>query len=80
MATVIISMEVARGDNATLLDYLTSTVALAEPEIGRTYPNIPIGNSCKDWKLHFGIPGGSGEYESEGAKRDIRDAIPTASR
>jgi hypothetical protein len=37
-SAVVISMEAARIANAILLDYLTSEVALEEPEIGSTYP------------------------------------------
>jgi hypothetical protein len=77
---VVISMEAARVDNAILLDYLASEVVLEEPEIGSTDPNIPIDNNCTDDELHFGIPGGSGDYEDEVAESDDRDAIPTASR
>ena len=65
--------------NAILLDYLTSEVALEEPEIGRTDPNIPIDNNCTDDELHFGMPGGSGDFEDEGDESDNRDAIPTTS-
>jgi hypothetical protein len=74
---VVISMEAARVDNAILLDYLTSEVALEEPEIGSTGPNIPIDNNCTDDKLCFGLPEGSGDLEDEG---DKSDAIPTASQ
>ena len=74
---VVISVEAARVDNAILLDYLTSEVALEEPEIGSTDSNIPIDNNCTDDELHFGMPGGSGDFEDEG---DESDAIPTASR
>jgi len=74
---VVISMEAAPVDNAILLDYLTSEVALEEPEIASTDPNIPIDNNCTDHELHFGMPGGSGDFENEG---DESDAIPTASR
>jgi len=42
---VVISVEAARGDNAILLDYLASEVALEESEIGRTDPNILIDNN-----------------------------------
>jgi hypothetical protein len=77
---VVISVEAARVDNAILLDYLASEVALEEPEIGSTDPNIPIDNNCTDDELHFGMPGGSGDYEDEGDESDDRDAIPTASR
>jgi len=76
---VVISVEAARVDNAILLDYLTSEVGLEEPEIGSTDPNIPIHNNCTDDKLHFGMAGGSGDYEDD-AVCDVRDAIPTASR
>jgi len=77
---VVISLEAAHVDNAILLDYLTSEVALKEPEIGSTDPIIPIDNNCMDDELHFGMPGGSGDYEDEGHESDMRDAIPTASR
>jgi len=80
MPTVVISTEAASVDNAILLDYLTSEVALEEPEIGSTDPYIPIDNNCADDELHFGMPGGSGDFEDEGDERDERDAIPTASR
>jgi len=77
---MVISVEAARVDNAILLDYLASEVALEEPEIGSTDPNIPIDNNCTDDKLHFGMPGGSGDDEDESDESDDRDAIPTASR
>jgi len=74
---VVISVKAARVDNAILLDYLNLEVALEEPEIGSTDLNIAIDNNCTDDKLHFGMPGGSGDFEDEG---DESDAIPTASR
>jgi hypothetical protein len=77
---VVISMEAGSVDNAILLDYLTSEVALEEPEIGRTDPNIPIDNNCMDDELHFGMPVGSGDYKDEGDKHDGHNAIHTASR
>jgi len=77
---VIISVEAVRVDNAILLDYLTSEVALEKPEIGSTDPNIPIDNNCTDDELHFGMPGGSRDYDDEGDECDERDAILTASR
>jgi len=73
-------MEAARVDNVILLDYFASEVALEEPEIWSTNPNIPIDNNCTDDELHFGLPGGSGDYDDEGDEWDNRDAIPTASR
>jgi len=76
---VVISTEAASVDNAILLDYLTSEVALEEPEIGSTDPNIPIDNNCTDDELHFGMPGGSVDYEDEGVESDEHDAIRTAS-
>jgi hypothetical protein len=78
--TVVISVEAAHVDNAILLDYLASEVALEEPEIRSTDPNIPIDNNCMDDELHFGMPGGSGEYEDEVDESNLHDAIPTASR
>jgi len=74
---MVISVEAAHVDNAILLDYLTSKVALEEPEVGSTDPNIPIDNKCTDDEVHFGMPGGSGDFEDEG---DESDTIPTASR
>jgi hypothetical protein len=74
---VVITVEAAHGDNAIRLDYLTSDVALEEPEIGGTDPNIPIENNCTDDELHFGMPRGSEDFEEE---CDERDAIPTAWR
>ena len=54
-------------------------MAVEEPKIGSTDPNIPIDNNCTDNKLHFGIPGDSGDYKNEGNESDEHDAIPTAS-
>jgi len=76
----VISVEAVRVDNAIPLDYLTSEVALEEPEIRSTDPNIPIDNNCTDDELHFGVQGGSGDYEDDGDESDEHDAIPTASR
>jgi hypothetical protein len=76
---VVISVEAARVDNAILLDYFASEVALEEPEIGSTDPNIPIDNNCTDDELHFWMPGGRRDYEDEGDESDDRNAIPTAS-
>jgi hypothetical protein len=77
---VVVSVEAARVDNAILLDYLAPEVALEEPEIGSTDPNIPKDNNCTDDELHFGMPGGSGDYEDEGDESDDRNAIRTDSR
>jgi len=74
---VVISVEAVHVANAILLDYLTSEVALEDPEIGSTDPNIPIDNNCTDDKLHFRMAGGSGDFEDAG---DEAYAIPTASR
>ena len=54
-------------------------MALEEPDIGSTDPNIPIVNHCTDDELHFGLPRSSGDYEEEGDGSDKRDDIPTAS-
>jgi len=77
---MVISVKAACVDNAILLDYLTSEVALEKPEIGYTDPNIPIDNNCTDDVQHFCMRGGSGDYEDEGDESDERDAIPTASQ
>jgi hypothetical protein len=74
---VVISVEAVRIDNAILLDYSTTEVAIEDPEIGCTEPNFLIDNNCTDDELHFGMPGGSGDFDDEG---DESDAIPTASR
>jgi len=76
----VISREAAPVDNAILRDYLTSRVALEEPEIGSTDQHIPIDNDCTDDKLHFGTPGGSDDYVDDGDEIDESDAIPTASQ
>jgi len=80
MPAMISSMEALCGDNAILLDCLTSKVALEEPQIGSTDPNIPIDNNCTDYELHVAMPGGSRDYRDEGDERDERDAILTASQ
>jgi len=77
---VVISGEAGHVDNANLHDYLTSEVALEQPEIGSTEPNITIHNNCTHDKLHFGMPRGSGDYEDEVDGSNDRDAIPTTSR
>ena len=74
---VVISVEVARVDNAIPLDCLTSELALKEPQIGSTDPNIPIDLNCTDDELHFGMPGGSRDYNDEIDESDERNAIPT---
>jgi len=79
-AAMVISVEAARVDNGILLDYLSSEVALQEPEIGSTDANFPMDNNCTDDELHFGMPGDSGDYKDETDKSDEWNAIPTASR
>jgi len=76
---VVISVEAALVDKANLLDHLTSEVVQEEPEIRSTDRNIPIGNNCTDDELHFGMPGGSGEYKNQGVERKEHKAITTAS-
>ena len=55
-------------------------MALEEPEIGSTDPNIPIENNCIEYELHFGMPGGSDDYDNESDEIEESDAIPTASQ
>jgi hypothetical protein len=74
------STQAAHVDNAILLDYLTSEVALEEPEIGSTSPNILTDNNFTDDELHLGMPGGCEEYDDEGDQIDKSDAIPTTSQ
>jgi len=76
---VVISVEAGCVGNAILLVYLTSEVVLEEPEIRSTDPNIPMDNNWTDDKLHFGMTGGSGDYEDEGDESDEHNAIPTTS-
>jgi hypothetical protein len=52
----VISTDAVSVDNAILLDYLTSEVALEEPEIRSTDREIRTDNTCTDDKLHFGMP------------------------
>jgi hypothetical protein len=78
--TVVISVEAARVDNAIILDYLASEVALEEPEIVSTDPNILIHNNCTNDELHFGMRGGSGDYEDESDESDHHHVIHSASR
>jgi hypothetical protein len=75
----VISTDAACIENAILLHYLTSEVALEEPEIGSTGPNIPIDNNCMDDKLLFGMLGGCEDYDNEGDEIDKCDTIPTGS-
>jgi hypothetical protein len=80
MPAVVISVEATHVDNRILLEYLTTEVALEEPEIRNTDPNIPIDNNCTNKELHDGMPGGSGDYKDDGDESDMSDAIPTTSR
>jgi len=77
---VVISVDAAGVDNAIHFDYLTSEVALQEPEIRSTDPNTPTDDNCTDDNLHFRLPGGSVDYDNEGDESEVSDAIPTARR
>jgi hypothetical protein len=57
--TVFITLEAARDGTNILLEYVTSEVAIDEPETRITDPNIVIDNNCTDDELHFAIPGNS---------------------
>jgi hypothetical protein len=78
MPAMVICVEAAHVDNAMLLDYLVPYVDLEEPEIGSSDPIIQIDINCTDVELHITMPGGIVDYEDEGHKRDLHDAIPTA--
>jgi len=75
---VVISVQAARVDNAILLDYLISEVALEKPKIRRTDLDILMDNNYPDHELHFGIPGGSWDYQDAGEESDERVHIATA--
>jgi hypothetical protein len=77
---MVISTEAGSVDNAILLANLTSEMALEEPEITSTDPNIPIVNNCTNDELHCRMPGCSGDYEVEGNENDEHNAFRTASR
>jgi len=79
MPAMVISVEAACVDNAIHLDYLTSEVALEEPEISNTDPKILIDTNCTDDEQHFGIPGSSGDSEDESDDSDECDALTTGS-
>jgi hypothetical protein len=78
MPAMVISVDTARVDNHILLDYLTSEVALEEPGIGSTDPNITIDNNYTDDELQIGMPGAGGDSAGEGDEKDQHEAIPTA--
>jgi len=75
---VVICMEAPHVHNAILLDHLASEVALEEPEIGSTDPNILIDNNCTDVVLHFGMAEVSRDYQDERDGSNVRDGSPTA--
>jgi len=79
-AAMMISVEAARVDHTIVLEYLTSKVALEEPEIGRTDTDILIYNNCTDDELHCGMPGCRRDLEQEGDESDEHYAIPTPRR
>jgi hypothetical protein len=78
MPAMLISVEAAHVDNTSLLDYLPSKVALEELVIGSTDPNISLYHNCMDDKLHFVMPGGSGNSEVQDDQTNKGNAIPTA--
>jgi hypothetical protein len=80
MPAMVTSVEAVRVEHGILLDYFTSQVVLAGPEIGSSDQNIAIDVNWKAEKLHFILPGCIGEYEGEGDESDDHDTIPTASR
>jgi hypothetical protein len=63
MPVVVITTEAASVPNAILSEYLASKVELEEPEIRSTDLNNPKYNNSTHDELHFGTPGGGGEYE-----------------
>jgi len=73
-------VEAAHIDNAVLLDYLSSEVALDDPEIRITEPIVLIHNNCPNDNLHFGMPRDSKDFQDAGNESDKRKASATASR
>ena len=67
-------------DIAIVLHYLTCKVALEDPEIGSTDTNILIDNNCMNDEFHCRIPRGFKDYNDEGVKLDVSDAIHNTSR
>jgi len=57
---------------------LTSDLALEDPEIGNTDPNIPIYYNCTDDEVYFGMLWGCEEYDDERDEIDKSDAIANA--
>jgi hypothetical protein len=79
MPAEVSSIRAARVDNLIHPNNSTSEVALEEPEITTSYLYILIDNKCMYDLLHFGIPGGSGDYEDQGDESGDSDAITTTS-
>jgi hypothetical protein len=57
---MVISLEAARVNNAILLEYLAPELALEEPEIGSTDPNIPIDKIARMKNIISGCQGAAG--------------------
>jgi len=57
--------------------YLTSKVALEEPESRSTDLNSPIDSNCIYDKQHFTMAGGSNDFHNEAHEIDESDAITT---
>ena len=66
----VMMMEAAHVAKPICLAYMTSNVALEEPEIRGTDPSIPRDDYFMDDELHLGMPGGCEEYADEGGKID----------
>jgi hypothetical protein len=73
----VIRTEAVHIDNAILLDYLTSNVALEEAMIESSDPYILLYNHYPDDMLHFGLPCGSKDWDNESDTIDESYAIPT---
>ena len=63
-------MEATSIENVILLDYVTSEVALEEPEIRGTDGNIQMDNNYTDDELHFGMAGGCEDSDDGGDEID----------
>jgi len=59
MPALLISVEAVHADNVIPHHYFTSEVALNQPELGSSDPNIRKVDNCIANDLDFGIRGGS---------------------
>jgi hypothetical protein len=79
MPAVFIYVKGAFMDNAILLEYLTSNVAVTKPEIGCTHITVMVNSQFRDDKLYIWMAGDSGDFENDGDTIKELNAFPTPS-